>query len=459
MGTSLFHEFEKNTAAAWKQKIQVDLNGLDYNESLLWKTTEDIVVKPFYTLEDRKDLKITAPKGTFSICQSIFIDDVRIANSLAKNALERGANSIQFIANSTFDFEVLLKRIDLESTKIFFKLQFLDEEFVKVLSQKTHSKNTFYQIDILGNLAENGNWFESLSSDIQKFDAISKKVSNTICIDASLYENAGAGIVQQLAYALAQTNEYLEQLHKDAISNIHFIFSVRGNYFFEIAKLRAFKLLVQTLFKDNQYEATHIELFVQPSARNKTMYDYNVNMLRTTSECMSAILGGATSISNQSYDKTYHKSNEFGERIARNQLLILKKEAGFDEGHLLTEGSYYIESITHQLAQKALTLFKSIEKSGGFLKLLKEGSIQHKIVEKAGKEQAQFDAQELPLLGSNLHPNNKDRMLDQMELYPFVKQRNIKTLIVPITRKRLAEAYEKERLENEKKNLKRFTKQ
>ena len=454
MNPSLFREFEESSAAAWKQKIQVDLNGLDYNESLLWKTTEDIVVKPFYTIDDRKELKIAAQKEPFSICQSIFIDDVKIANSLALNALKRGANAIQFIANKTFDFKALLERIDLQSTKLFFKLHFLEQEFVEKLSNITNSKNTFFQLDIIGNLAENGNWFESLSSDIQKFDTISKKTANTVCVDVSLYENAGAGIVQQLAYALAHTNEYLVQLHKDAITNIHFMISVRGNYFFEIAKLRAFKLLVQTLFKDYQHKAAHIELFVQPSARNKTIYDYNVNMLRTTSECMSAILGGATSISNLSYDEIYHKSNEFGERISRNQLLILKEEAGFNQGHLLAKGSYYIESITHQLAEKGLALFKTIEKSGGFLKLLKEGSIQQKIAEKAGKEQAQFDTQSLPLLGSNLHPNTEDRMLNHLELYPFVKQRNIKTLIVPINRKRLAEAYEKERLENEKKTLK-----
>ena len=346
MNPSLFREFEESSAAAWKQKIQVDLNGLDYNESLLWKTTEDIVVKPFYTIDDRKELKIAAQKEPFSICQSIFIDDVKIANSLALNALKRGANAIQFIANKTFDFKALLERIDLQSTKLFFKLHFLDEEFVEKLSNITNSKNTFFQLDIIGNLAENGNWFESLSSDIQKFDTISKKTANTVCVDVSLYENAGAGIVQQLAYALAHTNEYLVQLHKDAITNIHFMISVRGNYFFEIAKLRAFKLLVQTLFKDYQHKAAHIELFVQPSARNKTIYDYNVNMLRTTSECMSAILGGSNTISNRSYDAIFHKSNEFGERISRNQLLILQEESCLQAAQNFADGSYYIDSIT-----------------------------------------------------------------------------------------------------------------
>ena len=236
-----------------------------------------------------------------------------------------------------------------------------------------------------------------------------------------------------------------------AVRNIHFIFSVRGNYFFEIAKLRAFRILIKALFKEYNLTDSQIEIFVQPSLRNKTIFDYNVNMLRTTSECMSAILGGATTISNVPYDAVYHKSNEFGERVSRNQLLILKEEAGFNEGQFFAEGSYYIESITNQLAEKGLALFQQLEKKGGFLKLLKEGVIQQKITERARKEQGKFDAQELRLLGTNLHPNASNQMLADIELYPFIKQRNVKTLLIPITRNRLSETYEKERLENEKK--------
>jgi methylmalonyl-CoA mutase len=451
METFLFHDFEKRTAAAWKQKIQVDLKGLDYNDTLLWKTDEDIVVKPFYTVEDRKDLKIETPKTSFSICQSIFVDDEKIANSLAVDALRRGADSIQFLANSPFDFTVILKNIDLKIIKIFFKLNFLDEKFVENLAKNTQPTKTFYQIDIINHLAESGNWYDNLKADFRILNAISKTTSQAICVDVSLYENAGAGIVQQLAYALSHTNEYLEHLGEGTVKNIHFIFSVRGNYFFEIAKLRAFKILIKALFKEYNQSDTHLEIFVQPSSRNKTIFDYNVNMLRTTSECMSAILGGATTISNISYDEIYHKSNEFGERISRNQLLILKEEAGFNKGHLFAEGSYYIESISNQLAEKGLALFQKLEKTGGFLNHLKDGVIQQKIAEKARKEQDKFETQELQLLGTNLHPNESNQMLADIELYPFVKQRNIKTLLMPINRNRLSETYEKERLENEKK--------
>jgi len=172
-------------------------------------------------------------------------------------------------------------------------------------------------------------------------------------------------------------------------------------------------------------------------------------MLRTTTECMSAIFGGADTICNVPYDALYHKSNEFGERISRSQLLILKKESYLDMVSNPADGSYYIESITNQLAEKALALFKEIEKAGGFLKLLKEGVIQKKIKESAAKEQELFNEGKKILLGTNKHPNKKDSMKNDLELYPFVKIKPRKTLLEPIIERRLAEKVEQERLEKE----------
>ena len=114
-----------------------------------------------------------------------------------------------------------------------------------------------------------------------------------------------------------------------------------------------------------------------------------------------------------------------------------------------SDGAYYIESITTQLAEKALTLFKEIEANGGFLHQLKEGLIQRKIKESAAKEQEQFNSGEDILLGTNKHPNPKDKMKHELELYPFVKTNPVKTLIEPIIEKRLAETIEQKRLEDE----------
>ena len=449
MSKFLFNEFVGTSSAAWKQKIQADLKGADYNETLLWKTNEGITVKPFYAKEDRTNTPISIPKKGFYICQTIFIDNEKIANSLAIDAIKRGATSLQFVAKKSFNYHLLLKHIDLNSIIIYFKFEFLPSEFLIELSAFTNAQSTFFQLDIIGNLAEKGNWFINLKEDFKQLDAIIKTTKNCISVSGDLYQNAGATIVQQLAYTLAHANEYLHKYGKEVTDKIHFTFSTGSNYFFEIAKLRAFRILWETLLNEYDIKNSEAHLFTQPSLRNKTLYDYNVNMLRTTSEYMSAILGGSNTVSTIPYDAMYHKSNEFGERIARNQLLILQQESYLQEAQNFADGTYYIESITQQLAEKALTLFKKIEKGGGFLKQLKAGVIQKKIAESVAKEEEDFDAKKIILLGTNMQTNMNDAMKNELALFPFVKQRNIKTLIIPINRKRLSEIIEKERLAKE----------
>ena len=450
MSKFLFSEFEGTTPAAWKQKIQVDLKGADYNETLLWTTNEGITVKPFYTKEDRTHQKVNISKEAFKICQTIIISDEKKANSLALDALKRGATAIQFVAKRKFDHAILLDKIDFKSIHIYFKFEFLDDDFITKISKHINANNCFFQIDILGSLAEVGNWFVNLKEDHLKLENIVKSVENSISVSGDLYQNAGANMVQQLAYSLAHANEYLNHFGAENADKIHFQFSVGSNYFHEIAKLRAFRILWKSLL--NEYNVSGIEahLFVQPSTRNKTLYDYNVNMLRTTSECMSAILGGSNTISNISYDEIYAENNEFGERISRNQLLILQQESGFNNAQNIAEGTYYIESLTDQMAEKALIIFKQIEKGGGFLKQLKEGNIQRKLKENSSKEDEQFYKNELVLLGTNLQANKENLMKGNLELDPFIKQRNIKTLFPPIIRKRLSENLEKQRLKEER---------
>lgn len=449
MNTFLFDEFSPVSAAAWKQKIQADLKGADYNETLLWKTDEGITVKPFYTKEDRTNHFVNLPKKGFEICQKVFIDSEKTANFLAKNTLQRGATSLHFKATKKFDFQKVLQHIDVKSVIIYFQFTFLDDDFQIELSKFCNSEKIYFQNDIIGNLAETGNWFVNLKEDHKKLENIAKNCKNSLSVSLDLYQNAGATMSQQLGYSLAHANEYLLHFGKEMAENIHFSFAVGSNYFFEIAKIRAFRILWETLL--NEYEVKNCEahIFTQPSLRNKTIYDYNVNMLRTTSECMSGILGGSNTISNVSYDAIFHKSNEFGERISRNQLLILQQESYLQKAQNFADGTYYIESITSQLAEKALLIFKQIEKGGGFLRQLKEGIIQKKIKESVQKEEADFLSKKSVLVGTNFQQNKTDTMKNDLEIYPFSKQRHIKTLILPIQRKRLSEIVEKERLDNE----------
>jgi len=445
----LFNEFNTLTPAAWKQKIQVDLIGDDYNESLIWKSNEGVHVKPFYTTEDRHFNTIPLAKNGYKICQSIFVDDVIIANKLAKDSIDRGASAIQFIAKTSFDYKNLFDNINTKEIFIYLNFEFLNAAFVSEIDNYCKSNCLYFQIDIIGNLAKTGNWFSNLNSDLKEKNKYIQSVNNSICVDASIYQNAGASIIQELTYALAHTNEYIELFGKSIVPKLHYIFSVGSNYFFEIAKLRAFRILVDALLNEHGVKNTPIHIFTKPSLRNKTIYDYNVNMLITTTECMSAILGGSDTISNISYDSIYHKSNEFGERISRNQLLILKEEAYLSEAHKFANGAYYVESIEKQFAEKSLQLFKKIEKSGGFLKQLKKGTIQNKINENAKKQQTQFDQNEIILLGTNKLTSENDFMKNELQIYPFLKKKNTKTLIVPILQKRLADQLEQNRLKME----------
>jgi methylmalonyl-CoA mutase len=454
--SKLFNEFDAVTSKQWKQQIQFDLKGANYNDALIWKTDEDINVKPFYHADEFKDSPILSNTGdtSWNICQTIFVADVKKSNNKAIDAIRRGAESIKFIIpDETVSITNLIENIDSSSTPLYFEMAFLSEKYISQFSIISNKENIHIQSDIIGTLAKSGNWFSTLKNDHTLLETIVNQ-TNTLTIDATLYQNSGANMVQQLAYALSHSNEYLSRfdsiLEKDKKQSIKVIFnvSIGTNYFFEIAKLRALRILWKTLASQYSYKSDCLIIAI-PTKRNKTLYDYNTNMLRTTTEYMSAILGGANSICSLSYDALYHKDNEFGERIARNQLLILKYESYFDKVDNPADGSYYIETLTNQLAEKALELFKNIEANGGFLTQLKSGTVQRKIKESASKEQQHFDNGEKILVGSNKNVNPNDKMKNELELYPFVKTNQRKTLIEPIIEKRLSEKLEQQRLKKE----------
>ena len=455
MPNTLFQGFETITSKQWKQQIQFELKGLDYNETLVWESPEGIKVKPFYHKdEDFKTNNSTTQATNFKIVQNIFVYDIEKSIKKAKNALLRGADSLRFtIADNTVEISKLLSEIDLEKTTIYINLQFLSIDFIKKINQFAALKNVviYCQIDPVHQLASDGNWFETPEKDnLETLNTISNTCQNIaiVSVKSGIYQNAGANMVQQLAYTLCHLNEYFNRI-KTIKHAIIIEVSVGTNYFFEIAKLRALRLLFNTLASEYNHDLD-CEIIVTPTKRNKTLYDYNTNMLRTTTECMSAILGGANGISNLAYDAIYHKDNEFGDRIARNQLLILKHESYFDKVNNPADGTYYIENLTEQLAEKALHLFKELESNGGLIQLLKDGTIQKKIQESDLKEQNLFDDGKEILLGTNKYPNSNDRMKDELEIFPFVKIKPRKTLIKPIIEKRLAEKLEQQRLENEK---------
>jgi methylmalonyl-CoA mutase len=271
----LFSDFETISSKQWKQQIQYELKGADYNETLVWESLEGIKVKPFYhndeVEESNSNLSKNPSKEAFKILQNIFVHDVKKSNERALNTLNRGAESIRFtIENDIISIENLMQNLPLEKTTYYFYLPFLSIDFVSKLNDFAAKNQAKFiiQLDPIGQLCKDGNWFENLENDFDKLNTISKFQIPTININSGIYQNAGANIVQQLAYTLAHANEYFNRI--PAINQpITIEVSVGTNYFFEIAKLRALRLLFSTLaIEYNHNFDCHI--IATPTKRNKT---------------------------------------------------------------------------------------------------------------------------------------------------------------------------------------------
>ncbi|MDY8137634.1 methylmalonyl-CoA mutase subunit beta [Aquimarina sp. 2201CG5-10] len=457
MTKPLFDNFDEVSTKQWKQKIQFDLKGADYNEALIFKSLEGIDIKPFYNQDDLTNIDITQLHPTsWKNAHRVLVNEAGEGNKKALDLIKKGVESIYFvITNQNISLPTLFQNLPKE-IPLFVQTEFLSSAYNKELN--TIAKNDDLKIwvltDIIGNLSQTGNWFKNLKEDHTNLELLTNESSHLksiISIDCGLYQNAGATMVQQLAYGIAHINEYLNHFDTKEVnpfknSPVVFKVAIGGNYFFEIAKLRALRLLWNTLAAEYGIQKNcHILAF--PSYRNKTILDYNVNMLRTTTECMSAILGGADTIYNVPYDAIYNLDNDFGTRISLNQLLILKNESYFGLVSNPASGAYYIESLTDQLAEKALSLFKNIEEGGGFLHQLKSGIIQKKIKESADKEQELFDAEKIVLTGSNKYQNTEE-VIPRFEKPPFPEKKARKTILAPIITRRLPQQIEQKTVKN-----------
>ena len=394
---SLFSEFDPVSAKAWKQKIQFDLQGADYNDTLLFQTLEGITIKPFYTEEDlsKSSQEFTMP-GNCLVSERITVSDAISGNRAINNALARGVQSVYlWIENETIAPIKLFENVVTE-VSYYVRCNFLSNSYLnKLQSYAVQNNLILYNLnDSIGKLVQSGNWFVNQKKDfetLQRF-SIDKGFQNALSIDTTNYQNAGANAVQQLAYALAHANEYVRHLHavKDLkhLSNKEIIFEVAigGHYLMEIAKVRALRLVWQRLAA--KYDISNsCHIIATPSYRNKTVLASHTNSIRTGMECMAAMLGGANSVYNLPSDVLHKNANDFSTRIATNQLLVLQQETQLLKHTDPIKGSYMIESLTTQLVDKALTVFKTLQKGGGFITQLQKGSIQKKIKSSSEIEQ------------------------------------------------------------------------
>ena len=422
-----FNEFPAIDLASWEKVIQSDLKGKNYKEVLKWDSGEGISALPFYRREHLKNL-VHEPSpihknNSWNIIESIGDQNISEANKVALKALESGASGLIFDLNSNrvtskADLEKLLKGIQFEFIMLKFGVGLSTPEVAEWLSQicaeeqkpedKLHiyfSFNPFTSALATGSLP-GINEIKKLYSQIDK----SFKFAS---VDSSSMANSGANIVQQVALSLAAGNELLG-IDKHLADRMYFNFAVGNSYFPEIAKFRAIRLLWNQILHEYKLKQAPTFVHAETCLWNKARNDAHNNMLRSTTEAMSAALGGCSSITIYPYDVHFKEPSIFSKRIARNIHLILKEEAYLNKVADPGAGSYYIETLTDKIAQESWNLFRELEANGGFYECLKSGLIQSKIKKARQKKIDAYFEKERVLVGVNKYP--PDEKADPEEL-------------------------------------------
>ncbi|MDR3118739.1 MAG: methylmalonyl-CoA mutase small subunit [Mediterranea sp.] len=454
----LFPDFPPVSSEQWMEKVIADLKGADYEKKLVWKTNEGFKVKPFYREEDIAGLATiyalpgeypylrgTRKNNNWLIRQEIRVEDPKVANAKALEILNKGVDSLSFHMkakelDSTF-IETLLNGIHAGAIELNFSIcqgavVELAGLLVAYFNRKEYdfkelrgSINYDYFNKMLVKGKEDGDLVPTTKALLETIQPL--PLYRVLNVNALTLNNAGAYISQELGYALAWGNEYMEQLVDAGIpagfiaKKLKFNFGISSNYFMEIAKFRAARMLwanIVSAYKPESMEGCEktgpngeclcsgrMQVHAETSSYNLTLFDAHVNLLRTQTEAMSAALAGVNSMTVTPFDKAYQTPDDFSERMARNQQLLLKEESHFDKVVDPAAGSYYIENLTASIARQAWEIFLNVQEKGGFHAALKSGSIQ-KDINETGKNRRKAVAQRREiLLGTNQYPNFTER--------------------------------------------------
>ncbi len=445
VGKDFFKDFPPISTQEWMDKINADLKGADFERKLVWRTQEGFNVRPFYRTEDLESVNHlgTLPgdfpfvrgndkdRNEWFIRQDIIVKDPKEANKKALDALNRGADSIGYI----LDYHGEYTKDDIKDLLAGFYLEIIEVNFVgapgKVLPffleileefkvdktkirgsvsfspfKRLNKKGSFPQDKTAAEIYEKAKILIELSKELLNYKVID--------LNAKVFNNAGSSIVQELGYSLAMGVELIEGLLaqgmkiEDITPKIRFDYAVGTTYFMEMAKFRAARLLwakIVEAYKPKSLEYCKMYIHAENSDWNKTVYDPYVNMLRTQTESMSAILGGVDSFVLKPFNAVFEESAEFSERIARNQQLLLKEEVNLDKVVDPAGGSYYIEYLTDAIAEHSWTIFLEVQEKGGYVKAFEAGVIQEKIAATAQKRDMNVATRRENLLGTNQFPN------------------------------------------------------
>ena len=447
----LFSEFAPVSTEEWMAKITADLKGVPFEKKLVWKTGEGFNVNPFYRAEDIEGLKTTESlpgefpyvRGTkkdndWKVRQNIEVCCFKGANEKALDLLTKGVTSLGFIIKgdevNEENIATLLEGICQASVELNFNTcNCKAEKLIGILADYFKGKgvdaekcygsvnyDAFKKPLVKGK--ENSEWVEGAAAVLKAGQALPNY--RVLAVNAFLFNNAGAYISQELGYALAWGNELMAKLTEagftadEVAKKIKFNFGISSNYFMEIAKFRAARWLwaeIVAAYKPACECACKMVAHAQTSEWNMTVYDAHVNLLRSQTEAMSAALAGVDSITVRPFDKIYQTPDDFSERIARNQQLLLKEECHLDKVVDPSAGSYYVEVLTNSLADVAWKLFLEVEEKGGFSVAVNAGEIQNAVnASNVARKKAVATRREI-LLGSNQYPNFTEVAADKIQ--------------------------------------------
>ena len=446
----LFDMFSPTSTHDWIEKITVDLKGADFEKKLVWRTNEGFNVQPFYRREDLKDIPFigslpgqfpyvrgTKEDNNWLIRQQILGNSPEELNKTALDAIDKGVDSIGIrVANevSVEYFETLLKDIDLSKIEVNLTTCMghtleMAEVFVKFLKDKGVEKTFKGSINYnpFKRLLNHGLEFpKDIKEEGVKLFNIVKGIDNLKCfaVDSVMLNAAGAYIGQELGYALAWGAQWMTMLTDagltacEVASRIKFNMGISSNYFMEIAKFRAARMLWAEVVKAYGADDSCCKMHVHATTSfyNMTVYDAHVNLLRSMTESMSAAIAGVDSLETLPFDITYKTPDEFSKRIAKNQQLLLREESHINKVVDPAGGSYYVEVLTKSIADVAWKLFVSVEEKGGFLDNLKNGEIQKAVNESGVKRHNEVARRKEILLGTNQYPNFNEKALDKIEV-------------------------------------------
>ncbi len=477
----LFNDFPPVSTQEWEKKIHEDLKGADYEKKLVWKSLEGIKIKPYHRNEDLTGLEYLEDfpgnylytrsaknkLNEWEIRQTILVNEPGTANKKALDILKKGVNSLRFVAKNNLDQKGLSLLLDNLPSNIPVHLVTGNQTKEILGYLKNIKKEDFtgsLDFDPIGELISTGNFYNG-EKDFETLKEILQEVQNKLpgckvtSIKGNYLKNAGASIVQELAFTLSMGSDYLVQMKEQGIpveetaKRLIFNFASGSNYFMEIAKLRAARLLWRTILDAFGLGQDQPPMFIHTVTEdwNKTIFDPHVNILRASTESMAAIVSGTDSLEVTPHNSIYQESSSFTERVARNIQIVLKEEAHLNKVIDPGAGSYYIEKLTDSLLEETWKLFISIEEKGGFIKNFKEGIIQQQVGETANTRLQNIATKKDILLGTNQYPNQKEYIaeIDKNIVFPSATLKENR-VAEPIPRLRGAQEFEKMRLKVEK---------